>query len=153
MPAWSEIEATVPKLAAAARGRFEAHTHHVLATLRRDGSPRVSGTECLFKDGHLWLGSMPRSVKARDLMRDSRFALHSFSEDPPGWSGDAKLSGRAEEVSDGGAFERIYGRENAGAHLFRLDITDVVVVSLNADRSRLVIESWTPAGGLQRIER
>ena len=153
MPAWSEIEALVPELAAAARGRFEAHTHHTLATLRADGSPRISGTECLFKDGELWLGSMPRSVKARDLIRDGRFALHSFSEDPPGWSGDAKLSGRAEEITDPGAFKRVYGREGAGAHLFRLDIAGVVVVSLNADRSKLVIESWTPDGGRKRIER
>jgi len=142
-----------PALAAAARGRFEAHKHHVLTTLRADGSPRVSGTECLFKDGQLWLGSMPRSVKARDLIRDGRFALHSFSEDPPGWSGDAKLSGRAEEIADGGAFECVYGRDGAGAHLFLLDVTGVVAVSLNADRSRLVIESWTPAGGLKRLER
>ena len=37
---------------------------------------------------------MPGSRKGADLARDPRFALHSGSIDPPGWQGDAKLSGR-----------------------------------------------------------
>lgn len=153
MPSWAEIEAIVPDLAAAARARFEAHTHHTLATLRRDGSPRISGTECLFNEGELWIGSMPGARKARDLQRDSRYSLHSFSEDPPGWGGDARVSGRAVELTDPGAFRRVYGRDGAGAHLFRLDVSEVVVVSLNDDRSRLVIESWTADRGVKRVER
>jgi hypothetical protein len=40
-----------------------------LATLRRDGSPRISGTEVEFTDGQVWLGMMPGSLKALDLRR------------------------------------------------------------------------------------
>lgn len=98
MPSWGEVEAEAPELAALARGFFDAHAHKTLATLRRDGSPRISATEVDFADGELWLGSMWRSLKALDLRRDPRFALHSASEDPPEWRGDAKLAGRVEEV-------------------------------------------------------
>src|SRR5215203_1946017 len=100
MPSWREVEAEVPELAALARRFLDAHVHKTLATLRRDGSPRISGTEVDFADGELWLGSMWQAVKALDLRRDPRFALHSGSADPPDWKGDAKLAGRAEEITD-----------------------------------------------------
>ena len=164
MASWSEIEASEPLFAAAVRARLEAGKHKTIATLRADGSPRISGTEADLIDGELWFGSMPRSRKARDLQRDPRFALHGASEDPPEWSGDAKLSGRAEEVTDP---ERVAaylrGRAEAGNeadpealgdfHLFRGEIEEVVLVGLNDARDRLVIEHWREGRGLSRIER
>ena len=102
MPSWSEVESEAPELAARAKEFLDAHTHLTLATLRRDGSPRISGTEIVWRDGDLYIGSMWRAVKARDLIRDPRFALHSGSEDPDdGWQGDAKVAGGAEELSEG----------------------------------------------------
>jgi len=90
---WSAIESQAPQLCALARELLDAFTHKTLATLRRDGSPRISGTEVIFAEGELWLGSMWRSMKALDLQRDPRFALHSGSPDPDdGWRGDAKLA-------------------------------------------------------------
>ena len=100
MPSWREVEAEVPEFAALARAFFDAHAHKTLATLRRDGSPRISGSEVDFAEGELWLGSMWRSLKALDLRRDPRFALHSGSAAPPNWTGDAKVAGRVEEVTD-----------------------------------------------------
>src|SRR3954447_4322662 len=100
MPSWSEFEAAAPALAAAVRARLDAHVHKTLATVRRDGSPRISGTEATFRDGELYIGSMWRAQKALDLQRDPRFALHSGSEDPPEWPGDAKLAGVVEEIVD-----------------------------------------------------
>ena len=94
MARWSEVEQAAPELAAAARGFLDAGVHKTLATLRHDGSPRISGSEAQFRDGDLWFGSMWQALKARDLQRDPRFALHSASVDPPDWRGDAKLSGR-----------------------------------------------------------
>ena len=44
MPSWSEFEAAAPELAARVRVRLDAHVHKTLATLRADGSPRISGT-------------------------------------------------------------------------------------------------------------
>ena len=105
MATWREFEAAAPELAARARALFEAQKHLTIATLRRDGSPRISGIECIFEDGDLWFGSMGGAVKALDLRRDPRFALHCgtgdsarWEGDPARWQGDAKLSGRAEEA-------------------------------------------------------
>ena len=127
-----------------------------MATLRRDGSPRISGTEATFHEGELWWGSMPNAVKARDLRRDPRFALHSGSEDPPDWRGDAKIAGRAEEVlgERRGVVLKALGAEPEGdSHLFRADVTELSVVQLNKTRTKLVITSWSRERGLQRIER
>src|SRR4051812_47526288 len=101
MPSWSAFEAEAPELAALARGYLDARVHKTLATLRRDGSPRISGTEAEFRDGDLWIGSMWMARKAQDLRRDPRFALHSGSEDPADWSGDTKVAGRMVEVEAG----------------------------------------------------
>lgn len=162
MASWHEIEAAAPEFAATARGFLDAHKHKTLATIRRDGAPRISGTEAAFVDGDLWWGSMWHAVKALDLRRDPRFALHSGSEDPPAWKGDAKVSGRAVEVVDREAFAalvRAQGHEPAEdaaeneAHLFRADITEVAVVRLNEAGAALVIESWVEGRGLRRLER
>ena len=151
MATWSEIEAAAPELAGRARAAFDAHKHKVLATLRRDGSPRISGIEATFADGELWLGMMPGSRKALDLRRDPRFALHSGSEDPPGWSGDAKLAGVAEEITDPALVQEMNGEAASPgqSHLFRLDLREVSTVGLNEQRNGLVIDIWTPEGGVQ----
>ena len=153
MPSWSEFEAAAPALAGRVRGHLDAHTHKTLATIRSDGSPRISGTESQFIDGELWIGSMSQARKARDLQRDPRFALHGGSEDPPDWSGDAKLAGVVEEITDPDRVLEINGGEHAGSHLFRLDLREVSTVGLNEARDRLVIEVWTPERGVRTIER
>jgi hypothetical protein len=155
MASWSEVEAEAPELTKLARQCFDAHRHNTIATLRKDGSPRISGTEMEFAQGELWIGSMLDAVKALDLRRDPRYALHSGSMDPPEWNGDAKLAGRAEEIDDDdrkAALET--GEEPSGPyHLFRLDVSELTVVRLNEARDKLVIESWHEGRGLSRIER
>ena len=147
MASWSEFEREQPELAARARAFLDAHKHKTLATVRKDGSPRISGTECEIVDGQLRFGAMWRGVKALDLLRDPRFALHSASEDPPDWPGDAKLAGTVSETV-------VPSEEHGGQyHLFRCDITEVVVVGLNAERTKMVIESWHPGRGASRFER
>jgi hypothetical protein len=160
MASWKDFENEAPELAARARSFLDAHKHKMLATLRKDGSPRISGTEAEVVDGELLWGGMWKSVKALDLRRDPRFALHSGSNDPPDWSGDAKVSGRAEEVEDDErkrALVRAQGNEGDGSpgefHLFRGDIEDVVVTGLNAERTKLVIELWRPGEGVKTVER
>ncbi|HEX2070302.1 MAG TPA: pyridoxamine 5'-phosphate oxidase family protein [Thermoleophilaceae bacterium] len=155
MASWSEFEAAAPELAASVRARLDAHVHKTLATLRRDGSPRISGSETNFADGELWIGSMWQARKALDLQRDPRFALHSGSDDPPDWTGDAKLSGIAQEVTDPDRVREINGGDGEArpSHLFRLDLREVSTVGLNDARNALVIEVWTPDGGVRRIER
>ncbi len=155
MPSWSAVEAEAPELAALARGFLDAYVHKTLATLRRDGSPRISGTEVVFSEGELWLGSMWHSSKALDLLRDSRFALHSGSADPPDWEGDAKLAGRAEEVTDPERKMAIIGDDASpdSFHLFRANITELVVVRIGDPADHLVIETWHVGRGTNRHER
>src|SRR3954467_11068882 len=98
MARWREIESSEPAFAERVKARFDAHKHKTMATLRKDGSPRISGTECRFEDGELWIGSMWKAGKALDLQRDPRFAMHSATVDPDDWGGEAKIAGTAEEI-------------------------------------------------------
>ena len=155
MASWSEFEAAAPELAARVRALLDAHAHKTLATLRRDGSPRISGSETNLKEGELWIGSMWQALKARDLQRDPRFALHTGSEEPAEWSGDAKLAGIAEEITDPERVRAINGEAGEGgpSHLFRLDLREVSTVGLDEERKALVIEVWTPEGGVRTMKR
>ena len=152
MPSWSQFEAEAPELATRVRERLDAHTHKTLATVRSDGSPRISGTETQVSHGELWIGSMWQAMKARDLQRDPRFALHSGSDDPPDWSGDAKLAGVVEEITDPERVRELNG-SSGQSHLFRLDLREVSVVGLDDERKALVIEVWTPERGVRTIKR
>ncbi len=132
------------------RELFDAHRHKTLATVRADGSPRISGIETVFEDGELGFGSMPNARKGSDLRRDPRFALHSATVDPvegseAQWPGEAKVSGRA--IAAGPITER------PDSDLFHADIDSVVHTHLNEEATMLVVEWWTPAHGLRRIER
>jgi hypothetical protein len=155
MAGWTDFETMAPKLAERVRARLEAHTHKTLATVRRDGSPRICGTETVLRDGELWIGSMWQARKARDLRRDPRFALHSGSDDPPDWTGDAKLAGVVEEIADPERVRAINGDSAppGPSHLFRLDLLEVSTVGLDDERKALVIELWTPADGVRTIRR
>jgi hypothetical protein len=144
MTSWKAFEAEEPEFADRVRERFTARKHATLATLRKDGSPRISGSEVEFRDGELWLGSMPGARKALDLRRDPRLALHSPTDDPPednaaAWLGEAKLSGRAiEETGDD------------KAHRFRIDLLEVVFTRLDPPGEHLVVEAWHPGRGRER---
>ena len=159
MAGWAELESAEPALAAAVRARFEAYQHKVLGTVRTDGSPRLSGIETTFKDGELWLGMMPESRKALDLRRDPRLALHSPPVDPDLAEGDARIAGRAVEVEEPGAMAKLVegDERHAGAelpgHVFRVDVTEMMLLKVGDPPDHLVIESWHEGRGLQRIER
>ena len=143
MTSWGDFERAEPEFARRVLGLFAGRRHHTLATLRADGSPRISGIELTFEDGELSFGSMPNARKGADLRRDPRLALHSATTDPVDgaaaqWPGEAKISGRALATSPGG---------------FRVDVADVVHTHLNEQATMLVVEWWTPEHGLRRIER
>src|SRR5258707_8658774 len=123
MTAWQDFEQAEPEFAQRVRALFDAHRHKTIATVRADGSPRISGIEAVFEDGELVFGSMSNARKGADLRRDPRFALHSATVDPvegseAQWPGEAKISGRAIAVgpiSDGLDGDR-----------FHADLVDVV---------------------------
>ena len=150
MTAWHDVEKAVPEFAQRVRVLFDAHRHKTIATVRADGSPRISGIEAAFEDGELVFGSMANARKGADLLRDPRFALHSATVDPiegseAKWPGEAKISGRAVAVRP--------GEEGPESDHFRADIADVVHTHLNEAATMLVVEWWTPTHGLRKIER
>ncbi len=154
MSRWEHIAIAAPEFAEAVRQRFDKYRHKIVATLRRDGSPRISGVEAEFSDGEIWLGMMPGSLKALDLRRDPRLALHSGTEDPPeppapGTVIDAKLAGRAIEVASPGADDE----GTPAPHRFRVDIDEVVLVALGEPADHLLIQVWTERAGLTARRR
>jgi len=156
MATWAEFEAQAPDLAARVLEAFGRHKHHVLATLRRDGSPRVSGTEVTIALGALWLGCMPDSMKGRDLARDPRFALHSAPLDVKLDAPDARVSGRALAVTDAevlAAFWRVLGHDETPmeAVVFRCELADASLITVEADE--LVVDSWRAGQPPRQIRR
>jgi hypothetical protein len=156
MASWSEFAAVAPALAERVKTRFDEHKHKTMATIRKDGGPRISGTETQFEDGELFIGSMWQALKARDLQRDPRFAIHSATMDPeaPGWS-EAKIAGVAHEIVEREEVLRRNGEaaNDGQSHLFRLDLNEVSAVYLDDEKTKLVIEVWTPERGVRVIER
>lgn len=155
MPSWGAFEQAEPDLAAQVRRLFDAGRHKTIATLRADGAPRISGIECELVDGELRFGSMPGARKGADLARDPRFALHGPTFHPEEgkeseWPGEAKVAGRAVPDETGEVGE---AGEQPEGDMFVADITEVVITRLNAEATRLVVESWTPGRGRRTIER
>ncbi|MEU3914665.1 pyridoxamine 5'-phosphate oxidase family protein [Streptomyces sp. NPDC029721] len=151
---WAAFEKAEPDFAEAVRARFAQFPHHVLATLRKDGSPRLTGLTVEFRGGELWLGMMAGSMKARDLQHDPRFALHTNpGPDDTMPDGDVRISGRAVEIVDPPELHR-YAEEKDTPHpfhLFHADLTEVVHTTV--DGEELVVRTWTPTRGLHTLRR
>lgn len=164
MASWGDFEAAEPELAARVRTLLDAGRHKTLATVRADGSPRISGIECEVADGELTFGSMDGARKAADLARDPRFALHGPTVHPEEgkeaeWPGEAKVAGRAvllpagpPAASGDGEDAEDHAEEHGGQH-YRAELTEVVLTALDPTATKLVVEWWTPTAGRRRIER
>lgn len=152
MAKWSEFEKAEPEFAKRVRALFDAHRHKTLATIRKDGSPRISGTEVEFTDdGDVRLGMMPDSLKLRDVLRDPRVAVHSGSvdpddADPAAWPGDAKLAGTVREIDAS-------TKSGPPGSYFSIDVTEVVLTRVGTPADHLVIVSWHPGRGLVSTKR
>jgi hypothetical protein len=157
MASWEVVERAEPAFARRVRELMGAGRHKTIATLRADGSPRISGIECEFTDTDLCFGSMSGARKGADLRRDARFALHGPTFHPREgkeneWPGEAKVAGRA--VRTDPATDDIDDVDDEmDGEMFVADITEVVITALNAEATKLVVESWTPDRGLRRFER
>jgi hypothetical protein len=152
MASWQEIEADAAEFAAKVRERFEAGTNKTLATVRRDGSPRISASEAQFEDGEITFGMMGGSMKLLDVRRDPRIAMHSPTLEPPAehpetWPGDAKLAGIAVELPP--PAETPF----AGSGSFRIDIHEVALTYVGVPADHLVIETWHEGRGYRRRTR
>ncbi len=146
MARWQDVVDSEPEFAAAVRALFDARKHKTIATLRKDGAPRISGIECEFRDGEVVFGSMKGARKVHDLRRESRLALHSPSVDPPdspdptAWLGDAKLSGKALDITPAGS----------DSFAYRIDISEVVLTKVGGE-DHLLVRLWRPGAPLKTM--
>jgi hypothetical protein len=154
MARWQDVVDSEPDLAAEVQRVFDAHKHKTIATLRRDGSPRLSGLELGFTAGDVAFGMMPRSRKAADLRRDPRTEVHSASfiveDEEESWHGDARISGRAREITHLEERARYTDTPPEAHPLFALDIERVVRVKLEGSPPHLVVSTWRPGRPLER---
>ena len=167
MASFAEVERAEPDLADRVRAILSSTTNAVLGTIRRDGSPRLSGADPYFHDGQLRIWSMPRARKGQDLRRDPRVALHSIPWDSRQLrddavdvgAADAKVNGTAvlsTDAADVAAF-RAWLRSERGFEppedwdLFTIDIDALAVIS--ADGGQLVVDRWSTSDGRQSTRR
>ncbi len=151
MSSWQQFHDEAPGLADKVLRRLTAHKHHVMATIRADGSPRVSGTEVPLVGDELCIGSMWGARKARDLHRDPRVAIHTNPGDETMDGGDAKLAAVAEELDDDHPLKESLRAGMAPPepfHLFRLDLRDVVLTELDGREEHLEVHLWQPGQGV-----
>ncbi len=101
MAEWNDFALGAPRIAEIFVRRHAATGNLCfLATVRSDGSPRISPMEPRIFEGRLVLVGMPNTLKFRDLARDPRFSLHTATVDPYVGDGDAKLWGEAKNLQD-----------------------------------------------------
>jgi hypothetical protein len=149
MVRWAEVEQEAPEFAERVRALFERDVNKTIATIRADGGPRISGTELRFEGGEVTLGMMGGARKLADVRRDPHVAIHSPTVDATtaDWPGDAKLAGALVAVPPPGE------GAIAEAGYFRLDVTEVAIISVDQARGLLTVESWHPGRGYERLER
>lgn len=159
---WAELQDAHPNFAAKVQQRFAAYRHHVLGTVRPDGSPRLCGLEADIRDGEMWLGMMPNSRKALDLRRDPRFSLYAnpgSGSEAEMAHGDVRVSGRAVEVTDAETMARYAAGLSEGQvpevfHLFRAELTEVVRTYIDFEGTpEMAFDIWHPGRPLRVVRR
>jgi len=96
---WKTLEEQQPNLAAFGKVRLHNKVAY-LATIRKDGSPRVHPFTPIIGEGHFFVFTEPTSPKGNDLRRDGRFAVHCSVSDTSGESGEFLVTGKAKFIED-----------------------------------------------------
>src|SRR5947208_1049532 len=100
MKRWSAFAAEMPEMAAAGPEliyNFKVGLRY-LATIRKDGGPRLHPVCPVIAHDGLYIFIGNQSPKVHDLLRDGRFALHSFPL--PEVDDEFYVAGRARRVDD-----------------------------------------------------
>ena len=151
---WQELGDRQPRLAGVAHTRLIEPGVLLVATVRRDGTPRLSPVKPFVIEGDLMLSMLWGSWKARDLLRDPRILVHSIVTGRDGAEGELKLRGTAREERE----PRRQGRyaeavaaslgwrpEPGRFHLFSLEISDVTFLRYHEPTGDQYLASWPPA--------
>jgi hypothetical protein len=158
---WQQFAERAPRIAEIFTRRHAATGNLcLLATLRRDGFPRISPMEPRIFEGMLIIGGMPHTTKFADLARDPRFCLHTATVDTHVGDGDAKLWGRVVDQPDPALHQRF--AENLYAttgfdlrgrqfdHFYAADLTGASAVEVRDGHMDVTI--WRP-GEDERVVR
>lgn len=96
---WQLLQEQQPELATFGAERLNGQVAY-LATIRKDGSPRVHPMTPIIGRGRLFVFMESTSPKGHDLRRDGRYAIHCAVSDTSGASGEFLITGRAYLVND-----------------------------------------------------
>jgi nitroimidazol reductase NimA-like FMN-containing flavoprotein (pyridoxamine 5'-phosphate oxidase superfamily) len=160
MTTWAEFEQQAPHIAEIFNRRHAACGNLcLLATVRADGSPRISPMEPRRFEGHLVLVGMPGTTKFVDLARDPRFCLHTATIDTKVSDGDAKVWGTVRNLQDPKLHRRFAEalfaelgmdlREERFDPFYVAEVESASSVELNGDQLEITI--WK-RGEAERLE-
>ena len=151
---WSDIEQAQPGLAKLAHDRLIGPGVVLVATVRRDGTPRLSPVEPLILDGDLWLSMMWHSAEALDLLRDPRILVHNIIASRSGTDGEFKIRGTARAEGDPDV-QASYAAAVAASlgwtpepgrfHLFAVAIGQVTFIRYDDATGNQHVVQWPPA--------
>jgi len=160
MVSFDDFAAAAPELAEPMRARFEAAGIAMLGTVRIDGAPRVSPVEVSLRHGGIYVGMMPGSMKARDLLRDQRYSLVTALADKDDLGGEGKLAGRARvlDATEASAYLTAAAAELGidpglfgDSHAFELLITEAAWQRVEGED--FITLSWRPGAPVRRRVR
>ena len=150
---WAQLEHRQPGLARLGRQRLLEPGVVLVATIRGDGTPRVSPVEPFVLDGTLWLSMLWQSRKAADLLRDPRVLVHSVVTSRDGGEGEFKIRGTA-RAEDDPALSRRYAAAVATSlgwspepgrfHLFGVMIGEVTFIRYDDATGDQHVVRWPP---------
>lgn len=161
MTSWNEFATAAPRISTVFTRRHAATGNLcMLATLRKDGFPRISPLEPRIFEGQLILAGMPNTTKFADLARDPRFCLHTATVDTQVSDGDVKLFGTVHDLQDPALHQRFAealfeetGFDLRGRKFEPFYVADITgASSVEIVDGRLEVTIWKPGQSERVVE-
>ena len=161
MVTWKEFAAAAPALAEAGRSLLNQFGVGLafLATVRKDGAPRLHPVCPVLANDRLFVLITPASPKLHDLQGDGRYALQTFPQPKPG-SDEFYLAGKAFLVDDASARAAVLREAkhmaDASEIAFELWIDRVMHTrweNVLTPQMRPLHQTWRAPGGADRASR
>ncbi len=143
---WEGFEERSPELARIGCERLNRKIAY-LATIKKDGSPRLHPVTAFIGSGMLFIFTEPSSPKIGDLQNDGRYTLHSSVErDPDEALIEFLVSGHAETITDHDIRHKAVVIADSpvvteGYYLFEFHIDYALLVEYDADWQP-VVQRW-----------
>lgn len=104
MKTWYDFRKEAPALAETGKKLLFPSRSHVgyafIATIRKDGAPRLHPISVVFSEDHLYVLIPTTSPKCSDLLRDGRYALQAFPPVPNDENEEFYISGLARPIRE-----------------------------------------------------